>query len=184
MSEALCSRRHMLHSSAISLSSLAAAMLLKRDGFAEERSEPFKPILEEQTFDLKAKQPHHPPQAKAMISMFMLGGPSQIDLFDPKPELIKRHGENFPGDVKFDNPAQASNEIMQPLWKFSHHGECGMELSELLPHLGRVANDITLIRSMHTGVNNHVPSNYAMNTGQDRKGRAVLGARWFRRGTQ
>ena len=176
MSEALCSRRHMLHSSAISLSSLAAAMLLKCDGFATERTDPVKPILEEQTFDLQIKQPHHRPQAKAMISMFMLGGPSQIDLFDPKPELIKRHGENFPGNVKFDNPAQASNEIMQPLWKFSHHGKCGMELSELLPHLGRVADDITLIRSMHTGVNNHVPSNYALTTGQDRKGRAVLGS--------
>ena len=176
MTERLCSRRHIVKSSAISLGSIAAAMLLRKDGFAAESSDPSKPFLEQPVYDLTPKDTHHPPQAKAMISMMMLGGPSQIDLFDPKPELTKRHGERFPGDVKFDNPAQASNEIMKPLWRFSHHGECGMELSELLPHLGQVADDITLIRSMHTGVNNHIPSNYALHTGQDRKGRAVLGS--------
>ena len=111
-----------------------------------------------------------------MISMFMLGGPSQIDLFDPKPELVKRHGQTFPGDVKFDNPAQASRELMKSAWRFRRHGECGMELSELLPHLSRIVDDITLIRSMHTGVNNHVPSNYAMNTGDDKSGRPMLGS--------
>ena len=111
-----------------------------------------------------------------MISMCMLGGPSQIDLFDPKPELIKHHGEIFPGKIKFDNPAQASREIMKPAWKFHRYGQCGMELSELLPHLGSIADDITLIRSMHTGVNNHVPSNYALHTGDDKSGRPVLGS--------
>lgn len=176
MTTELCSRRHWLHSSAFSLSSIAAAMLLEKEGFADAPSDPVKPLLEEQTYDLEPKARDRDAPAKAMISMFMLGGPSQIDLFDPKPELIKRHGERFPGNVKFDNPAQASNEIMKPLWKFHHRGECGMELSELLPHLGQVADDITLIRSMHTGVNNHIPSNYAMNTGRDRKGRAVLGS--------
>ena len=111
-----------------------------------------------------------------MISMFMLGGPSQIDLFDPKPELVKWHGKSFPGDIKFDNAAQASREIMKSAWEFHRHGECGMELSELVPHLGRIADDITLIRSMHTGVNNHLPSNYALNTGDNKSGRAVLGS--------
>ena len=79
--------------------------------------------------------------------MFMLGGPSQIDLFDPKPALYKWHGKSFEGDIKFDNAAQASREIMAPLWKYRNHGQCGMELSELLPHLGGIADDITLIRS-------------------------------------
>ena len=176
MSGQLCSRRHMVLSTAYGLGSIAAAMLLERDGYGTDTADPIKPLLEERTFDLLPKSGHHAAPAKAMISMFMLGGPSQIDLFDPKPELIKRNGQRFPGDVKFDNPAQASNEILQPLWRFKRHGECGMELSELLPHLGSVADDITLIRSMHTGVNNHGPSNYAMNTGRDRKGRAVLGA--------
>ena len=177
MSRKLCSRRHMLHSSAFGLSSVAAALLFKKDGlFAEESAAPVKPELEEKTYDLQPKQPHHPAPARAMISMFMLGGPSQIDLFDPKPELEKRHGQVFPGNVKFDNPAQASREMMKSAWKFRRHGRCGMELSELLPNLGRVADDITLIRSMHTGVNNHVPSNYAMNTGDDKSGRPVLGS--------
>lgn len=167
----------MLHTSAFGLGSVAASWLLKRDGLlAAEAGEPFKPDLEQKTYDLLPKQPHHEPQAKAMISMFMLGGPSQIDLFDPKPELIKHDGKTFPGDVKFDNPAQASREIMAPLWKFKPHGQCGMELSELVPHLGEIADEITLIRSMHTGVNNHIPSNYALSTGRATSGRAVLGS--------
>ncbi len=167
----------MLHTSAFGLGSVAASWLLKRDGLlAAEAGEPFKPDLEQKTYDLLPKQPHHEPQAKAMISMFMLGGPSQIDLFDPKPELIKHDGKIFSGDVKFDNPAQASREIMAPLWKFKPHGQCGMELSELVPHLGEIADEITLIRSMHTGVNNHIPSNYALSTGRATSGRAVLGS--------
>ena len=167
----------MLHTSAFGLGSVAASWLLKRDGLlAEEAGEPFKPDLEQKTYDLLPKQPHHEPQAKAMISMFMLGGPSQIDLFDPKPELIKHDGKTFSGDVKFDNPAQASREIMAPLWKFKPHGQCGMELSELVPHLGEIADEITLIRSMHTGANNHIPSNYALSTGRATSGRAVLGS--------
>ena len=167
----------MLHTSAFGLSSVAASWLLKRDGLlAAETSDPFKPDFEQKTYDLLPKQPHHEPQAKAMISMFMLGGPSQIDLFDPKPELIKYDGKTFSGDVKFDNPAQASREIMAPLWKFKPHGQCGMELSELVPHLGEIADDITLIRSMHTGANNHIPSNYALSTGRAASGRAVLGS--------
>ena len=169
----------MLHTSAFGLGSVAASWLLKRDGLlaAEaEADEPFKPDLEQKTYDLIPKQPHHEPRAKAMISMFMLGGPSQIDLFDPKPELMKYDGKTFSGDVKFDNPAQASREIMAPLWKFKPHGQCGMELSDLVPHLGQVADEITLIRSMHTGANNHIPSNYALSTGRASSGRAVLGS--------
>ncbi len=173
----LCSRRHLLHTSSFGLSGIALATLLKQEQlFADEPADPIKPQLEEPSFDLLPKEPPRPAPARAMISMFMLGGPSQIDLFDPKPELVRRHGEVFPGELKFDNMAQASREIMKPAWKFRHHGECGMELSELLPHLGRIADQITLIRSMHTGVNNHVPSQYALNSGDDKSGRPVLGS--------
>ena len=109
MTNKLCSRRHILHSSAFGLGSIAAGWLMKQDGLlAEDSAEPVKPELEPKTYDLLPKQPHHPAQARAMISMFMLGGPSQIDLFDPKPELVKRDGQTFPGEVKFDNPSQAS----------------------------------------------------------------------------
>ena len=175
----LCSRRHLLQTSAFGLSTIAASLLMKDDGLLADEPDsaaPVKPELEPQQYDLLPKESHHPATARAMISMFMLGGPSQIDLFDPKPELVKRDGQTFSGNVKFDNSAQASREIMKPAWKFHHRGECGMELSELLPHLGEIADDITLIRSMHTGVNNHVPSNYALTTGRDRSGRPVLGS--------
>ncbi len=178
MQPMICSRRHMLRSSAFGLGSVAASLLLKKDGLLAESksSNPVKPELEAQTYDLLPKAPPYPQQAKAMISMFMLGGPSQVDLFDPKPELIKRNGETFTGDLKFDNAAQASREIMGPAWKFSRHGQCGMELSELVPHLGSVADEITLIRSMHSAANNHLPANFALNTGQPVRGRPVLGS--------
>ena len=71
-----------------------------------------------------------------MISMFMQGGPSHLDLFDPKPELAKRHLQNYTGDIKYDNAAEASTKLFASPWKFRKHGQCGMELSELLPRLG------------------------------------------------
>jgi hypothetical protein len=137
---------------------------------------PPKPATQPLTYDLLPKPPSHPPQAKAMISMFMQGGPSHHDLFDPKPELQKRHMENFPGEIKYDNAAEASAKLFASPWKFSKHGQCGMELSELLPHLGGVADDICLIRSMRTGVNNHGQSINAMNTGRITDGRPALGS--------
>jgi uncharacterized protein (DUF1501 family) len=84
--------------------------------------------------------------------------------------------ENFPGEIKYDNAAEASAKLFASPWKFSKHGQCGMELSELLPHLGGVADDICLIRSMRTGVNNHGQSINAMNTGRITDGRPALGS--------
>ena len=111
-----------------------------------------------------------------MISMFMQGGPSHLDLFDPKPELAKRHLQDFTGDIKYDDTAGASTKLFASPWKFRKHGQCGMELSELLPCLGAVADDICLIRSMHTGVNNHDQSINALNTGEILSGRPSLGS--------
>jgi hypothetical protein len=111
-----------------------------------------------------------------MISMFMQGGPSHIDLFDPKPELTKNDGKNYTGDIKHDDAAGASMELMGSPWKFHKHGQCGMELSELVPHLGTIADDITLIRSMRTGVNNHGQSIYALMNGRVTGGRPTLGS--------
>ena len=113
-----------------------------------------------------------------MISLWMQGGPSQLDLFDPKPEMAKYDGQPFPGEIKYDNAAQASSKVFHSPWKFSPRGECGMELSELLPHLGDIADNICLIRSMHTGVNNHGQSIRALQTGRILEGRAALGS-WF-----
>jgi hypothetical protein len=167
------SRRHFLQQGAFGIGGLALAWLLKQEGLL---AAPAKPAVEPVTYDTKPKAPHHEPQAKAMISLWMQGGPSHIDMFDPKPVLDKLNGQPFPGEIKYDNAAQASSKIMASPWKFKKHGQCGMELSELLPHLGEVADDICLIRSMHTGVNNHGQSIHAMNEGRIIKGRPSLGA--------
>ena len=167
------SRRHFLSQQAFGLGGLALNWLLQQD---RAGAAPAKPTLERTTFDLRPRPPARPPQAKAMISMFMQGGPSHLDLFDPKPELAKRHLQDFTGDIKYDNAADASTKLFASPWKFRKHGQCGMELSELLPCLGDVADDISLIRSMHTGVNNHGQSINALNTGEILAGRPSLGS--------
>lgn len=166
------SRRHFLASSALGLESLALAWLMQ----GESAAPPFKPELQPKSFDLIPKEPHGAPQAKAMISLFMQGGPSHLDLFDPKPMLQKYDGREFPGQVKYDNAAQASPVVLGSPWKFQQHGESGTPLSELLPHLAHVVDDITVVRSMHTGVNNHGQSIHAMNTGRILRGRPALGS--------
>src|SRR4249919_1660658 len=139
------SRRHFLAQQSLGIGSLALAWLLNQDELraAPTKGPPLKPTLEKPTYDLKPK----PAKATAMISIFMQGGPSHIDLFDPKPELTKHHLQNFKGDIKYDNAAESSAKLFGSPWKFSKHGQCGMELSELLPCLGEVVDDITLVRS-------------------------------------
>ena len=166
-------RRHCLAQSAFSLSALACAWLQQKEQAA---AAPPKPSLEPTVYDLKPRQATRTPQATAMISMFMQGGPSHIDMFDPKPELSKRHLQTYTGDIKYDNAGEASSKLFGSPWRFRKHGECGMELSELVPHLGGVADDICLIRSMHTGVNNHGESINALNTGRQLAGRPSLGS--------
>jgi hypothetical protein len=166
-------RRRLLASCTSGVGSLALAWLLREDRLL---AEPARPELEPRTFDLKPKAPHFAPRARAMISLFMQGGPSHIDLFDPKPVLAKYDGKPFPGEIKYDNAAEASSKVMASPWTFRKHGRCGMELSELLPHLAEVVDDICLIRSMHTSVNNHGQSIHALNNGSILAGRPVLGS--------
>jgi hypothetical protein len=173
MSPFCSTRRHFLQSGSFGLGSLALAWLLKQDRLLADL--PKKPE-EPRHYDLLPKPPHFAAKAKAMISIFLIGGPSQMDLFDPKPRLKEYDGKQFPGDLKYDNPAQASSKVLASPWKFSKHGQCGMELSELLPHLGTVADDITLIRSMHTGVNNHGQSMQALIGGRPLAARPTLGS--------
>jgi hypothetical protein len=173
VSRAISSRRHFLASQGMSLGSLALTWLLHQDGAFGAAD---KPTLEKPVYSLTPKVPPAPPRARAMITMFMQGGPSHIDLFDPKPELDKRNGTNFSGEIKYDNAGQASAKLFACPWKFHHRGQSGMELSELLPGLGEVADDITLVRSMQTGVNNHGQSINALNTGRIAAGRPALGS--------
>jgi hypothetical protein len=168
-----CSRRHFLASGSLGIGGLALSWLLQQEA---TRAAPTKPMLQPQRFDLKPKTPPHPAKATAMISLWMQGGPSHLDLFDPKPELDKLNGKKFPGEVKYDNAAQASATVLASPWKFQPRGECGMEISELLPHIGSIADEITLIRSTHTGVNNHGQSIRALNNGRILGGRPALGS--------
>ena len=159
------SRRHFLGSSAMGLGGLALAWLLKQDGLL---AAPSRPELERQTFDLTPKAPPAEPRARAMISLFMGGGPSHLDMFDPKPLLAKYDGKLFPrDDIKYDNAGGASKRVMASPFRFHKRGRSGIELSELVPHMGEIADEITLVRSMHLGgIRNHVAGMRALNTGQ------------------
>jgi hypothetical protein len=168
------SRRRFLAASTNGVGTTAFAWLLNQEGLLH--ANPFKPDLERKTHDLKPRSAHFEPRARAMISLFMQGGPSHIDLFDPKPELDRLNGKPFPGTIKYDNAAQASSKVLASPWKFRKHGQCGADVSELLPHTASIVDDITIVRSMQTGVNNHGQSIYALASGRIVAGHPVLGS--------
>ena len=114
--------------------------------------------------------------AKSIICLFQHGGPSQMDLFDPKPELTKWHGKPYPGgklEVHFDK--QMGNVLGSP-FGFTRHGQCGMELCELLPHTSRIVDDITLVRSMNTESVDHESALRLIHTGRFLAGMPVMGS--------
>jgi hypothetical protein len=166
-------RRHFLATHALGIGGVALAWLLKEDGLL---AAPPRPELEPRRYDLTPKPTHHPAKARAMISLFMQGGPSHMDLLDPKPVMARYDGRPYPGTIRYDNPAQASAKVMASPWRFRKHGQCGTEVSELLPCLSEVVDDLTVVRSMHTGVNNHGQSINALNTSRILAGRPVLGS--------
>jgi hypothetical protein len=167
------SRRRAIQNATLGVGSVALAVLLGDDGLL---AEPAKPELDPKRYDLLPKLAHFRPKATAMISLFMQGGPSQVDLLDPKPAMAPFDGQAFPGEIKYDNAAQASSKVLASPWKFAAHGRCGTEVSELLPHLATIVDDITVIRSMTTGVDNHGQSIFALNTGRPQAGRPALGS--------
>ncbi|MDB5310739.1 MAG: hypothetical protein JWO38_4941 [Gemmataceae bacterium] len=167
------SRRQLLQHGTFGIGSVALAWLLNQDQLL---AEPAKPDLERKRFDLKPKASHFAPKAKAMISLFMQGGPSHVDLLDPKPKLAEYDGKPFPGQIVYDNAAQASSKVLGSPWKFAKHGRSGIEVSELLPHLAGIVDDVAVVRSMTTGVNNHVQSIHALNTGRIVAGHPVMGS--------
>src|SRR2546429_629889 len=140
-------RRDFLASSAFGIGTFALAHLLQRDNLLAEG--PSKPG-ENLPLNFQARQPHHAPKAKAMISLFMHGGPSHVDLLDPKPELTKNHGREYSGDVTYSFVQRASKRLLGSPFRFSRHGACGTEVSELLPHIAGIVDDVCVLRSMHT----------------------------------
>ena len=130
----------------------------------------------QRSFDLAPKEPHFAPQAKAVISLFQHGGPSHMDLFDPKPELTRLDGKTFEGDIQYSFINRASKRLMRSPFSFRAQGQCGTQLSELLPETAKVIDDLCVVRSCYTGINGHEPSIWSMNTGEPRPGRPALGS--------
>ena len=145
-------RREFLTKNAMGVGGIALACLLQEENLL---ARPANVTVGPRSFDMKPKQPHFAPQANAMISMFMHGGPAHMDLMDPKPELTKYDGTEYAGDVKFSFVNRATKTLMGSHWKFQPHGQCGTEISELLPHLSNIVDDVCIVRLMHTGFNGH-----------------------------
>jgi hypothetical protein len=124
---------------------------------------------------LQPQAPHHAAPAKAVICLFQHGGPSQMDLFDPKPELAKHNGKPYPGQVEAHFHTQVGNLLGSP-FKFNKCGQSGMELSEILPHTAKVADELTLIRSMMTESVDHEAALRMIHSGKTFAGRPVWGS--------
>jgi hypothetical protein len=156
-------RRAFLGHYAGCLGGLALAHLLSTDA----RARPANP--------LETKPLHYPPRAKAVICLFQHGGPSQVDLFDPKPELVRHHGQPHPGQLEIHFEKQAGKLLASP-FPFQRCGQSGMELSKLLPHSATIADDITLVRSMVTDSIDHEAALHVMHAGKTFAGRPVWGS--------
>jgi hypothetical protein len=165
-------RRHFFKDCGIGVGKIALATLLA-DTFAPRSSA--APAVD----PLAPKKPHYRPRAKRVIHLFMAGAPSQLDLFDYKPTLARLAGKPLPPSViagqryAFIRPDAA---VLGPQFKFARHGKSGAELSEVLPHLATVVDDICLIRSVHTDQFNHAPAQIFLNTGFAQPGRPSLGS--------
>ncbi len=169
-------RRHFFKECGVGLGKIALASLLT-DAFASGASYAAPPSLAVNPF--APKKPHFPAKAKRVIHLFMAGGPSQLDLFDYKPDLVKYEGHSLPPSVignqryAFIRPDAA---VLGPRFKFAKYGQAGAELSEMLPHLSTVVDDICILRAMSTTQFNHAPAQIFFNTGFSQPGRPSFGA--------
>ena len=170
------SRRHFLSSFGMGLGSIALSSLLKPEA-----------LLGAINTRGSLGTSHFPPKAKRIIYLFQSGGPSQLDLYDPKPTLIKKHGTELPEEIRQGQrlTAMSGNQASLPLagspFKFNPHGQSGIEISDALPHISSIADDICLVRSMHTEAINHGPGVTHMQTGSQFPGRPSIGA-WLNYG--
>jgi len=168
-------RRHFFGKSACALGTAALASLMGVGVNAQQEKNPSR------TGGL-AGIPHFTPKAKRVIYLFQSGGPSQIELFDPKPVLKDKHGIELPDSIRMGQrltgmtSGQKSFPVIASKFKFSRQGKCGMEIGELLPHTGKIVDEICLIRSMHTEAINHDPAITYIQTGSQQPGRPSMGA--------
>jgi hypothetical protein len=160
MSRTLGDRRHFLHQASAGFAGLALADLL-----AAESPSP-----------LAERRPHFPAKAKHCIFLFMNGGPSQVDTFDPKPALARFHGAPYTGDARVGSNGRPIGHLMRSPFPFRKHGQSGLEISSLFPHTARFADDLCVIRSMHSDTAAHASGCLQMNTGSIFIGKPSLGA--------
>src|SRR5260370_27940620 len=164
------SRRDFLYRAGGGLGGIALSWLLARNGLAAEEKKSANPLA--------AKPPHFEAKAKSIIFLFMVGGPSPVDLFDPKPELTKQHGKPLPESfgkpvsqfTKGDTPLLASTRT------FKKHGKSGIEASDLMPHLASCVDDIAFLRSCWCNNIVHAPAMYELHSGLTRMGVPSLGS--------
>lgn len=165
------SRRQMLRMSGLGFGSLALASLMDSEDLLASETVP----ADEGGVCLDARPGRFQPQAQSVIMFMQNGGPGQMDYFDPKPELTKRDGQTF--ETKVEKFMQGnSDQLLASPFKFHPRGQCGMELSEIIPHIGMVADDICLVRSMVSEHNNHIEALVLLNTGKIFQGRPALGS--------
>lgn len=178
--QAVTTRRDFFARTSDGLLGAALATLFSEDLFSAD------PITEEASEDvqnssgdnLKPKRPHHPAKAKSVIQLFMNGGPSQMDLFDPKPTLNKMDGKPYPGNVEeIGNQSSANVGVMMGgQYRFAQHGQSGMYLADVLPHTAKVVDEICLINSLWTDHPNHDNALYKIHSGRLFMGYPTLGA--------
>lgn len=170
-------RRHFFSKSAAGLGSIALANLLSKQTLGEDAAKTMPTgvpgILE---------QPHHPPKAKRVIYLFQSGGPSQLDLFDHKPQLKLQHGQPLPDSVRNGQRLtgmsgnQAILPLAQSIFQFERHGQSGAWVSDALPYTAKIADKLCFIKSMYTQAINHDPAITFLQTGSEMAGRPSIGA--------
>jgi hypothetical protein len=174
---ATLSRRDFFSRFSDGLHGAALAWLLGSDLFSVNPLLASTPEEVSHVYDLRPRPPQFRPKATSVIHLFMNGGPSQVDLFDPKPILNKFAGSAPSRDIV--NEIEFANEVGSLLpshFKYSKHGKSGIEVSELMPHLAGSVDDIALIRSMYGEHFNHEPALYLMHSGRTLPGRPSLGS--------
>jgi hypothetical protein len=163
-------RRHFFQEAGIGIGSIALATLLAGDLGAprDARGNPLAP-----------KPPHHPPRVRRIIYLFMAGGPSQLDLFDPKPRLAAMDGQKTPESLLAGERfafIKGVPKLLGSPYPFRRHGQSGASVSSLLPHVSRVVDELAFVRSVHTDHFNHAPAQLFMNSGHSLVGRPSMGS--------
>ena len=170
-------RRWFFKECGLGLGGMALASMLGSSGVATKAAAPAGGLGARNP--LAPRDAHYAPRAKRVIYLFQAGAPSHLELFDYKPELAKRNGQLPPPSLLKDYRAafiNVNSALLGPKYSFARHGQSGAELSELLPYTAQVADDICIVKSMHTDAVNHAPGQILMNTGSQQFGRPSLGA--------